>query len=72
MIQQSCAQLENQIKYGQTKEMNVTIVLFKKWLKDNDIEMYSTYNEEKSVIAERSISKIVLLLKFNIKKCVYR
>ena len=52
--------------------MNVTIVLFKKWLKDNDIEMYSTYNEEKSVVAERSISKIVLLLKFNIKKCVYR
>ena len=28
---------------------------FKKWLKDNNIEMYSTYNEEKSVGAERSI-----------------
>ena len=28
---------------------------FKKWLKDNDIEMYSTNNEEKSVIAERFI-----------------
>ena len=26
---------------------------FKKWLKDNDIEMYSTDNEGKSVIAER-------------------
>ena len=26
---------------------------FKKWLKDNDIEMYSTNNEGKSVIAER-------------------
>ena len=28
---------------------------FKKWLKDNDIEMYSTHNEGKSVIAERFI-----------------
>ena len=28
---------------------------FKKWLKDNDIEMYSTHNEEKSVVAERLI-----------------
>ena len=29
--------------------------LFKKWLKDNDIEMYSTNNGGKSVIAERFI-----------------
>ena len=29
--------------------------LFKKWLKDNDISMYSTHNEGKSVIAERFI-----------------
>ena len=28
---------------------------FKKWLGDNDIVMYSTYNEEKSVVAERFI-----------------
>ena len=28
---------------------------FKKWLKDNDISMYSTYNEGKSVVAERFI-----------------
>ena len=28
---------------------------FKKWLKDNDVEMYSTNNEGKSVIAERFI-----------------
>ena len=28
---------------------------FKKWLKDNDIEMYSVHNEEKSVVAERFI-----------------
>ena len=28
---------------------------FKKWLDDNDIKMYSTYNKEKSVVAERFI-----------------
>ena len=28
---------------------------FKKWLKDNDIEMYLIHNEGKSVVAERSI-----------------
>ena len=31
---------------------------FKKWLKDNDIEMYSTNNEGKSVIAERFIKTL--------------
>ena len=29
--------------------------VYKKWLKDNDISMYSTYNERKSVVAERFI-----------------
>ena len=29
--------------------------IFKKWLSDNDINMYSTYNEGKSVVAERFI-----------------
>ena len=28
---------------------------FKKWLKDNNIEMHSTHNERKSVVAERFI-----------------
>ena len=28
---------------------------FKKWLRDNNIEMYSTHNEGKSVVAERFI-----------------
>ena len=28
---------------------------FKKWLKDKDIEMYSTLNEGESVVAERFI-----------------
>ena len=27
--------------------------LMQSWLKDNDIEMYSMHNEEKSVVAER-------------------
>ena len=31
---------------------------FKKWLKDNDIEMYSIHNERKSVVAERFIRKL--------------
>ena len=31
---------------------------FKKWLKDNDIKMYSTNNEGKSVIAERFIKTL--------------
>ena len=39
---------------------------FKKWLKDNNIEMYSTYNEGKSVVAERFIrtlkNKIFILM----------
>ena len=28
---------------------------FKKWLKDNDIEIYSIHNEGRSVVAERCI-----------------
>ena len=31
---------------------------FKKWLKDNSIEMYTTHNEGKSVVAERFIKTI--------------
>ena len=31
---------------------------FKKWLKENDIEMYSIHNEGKSVVAERYIRTI--------------
>ena len=39
---------------------------FKKWLKDNDIEMYSIHNEGKSVVGERSIRT----LKTKIYKCM--
>ena len=38
----------------------------KSWLKDNGIEMYSTHNEGKSVIAER----FVRTLKIKIYKCL--
>ena len=31
---------------------------FKKWLKDNNIEMYSTHNEGMSVVAERFIKTL--------------
>ena len=31
---------------------------FKKCLKDNDIEMHSTYNEGKSVVAEKFITTL--------------
>ena len=30
----------------------------KSWLEKNDIEMYSTYNEGKSVVAERCIRNL--------------
>ena len=39
---------------------------FKKWLKDNDTEMYLIYNEGKSVVAERFIRT----LKSKIYKCM--
>ena len=31
---------------------------FKKWLKDNDIEMYSVHHEGKSVVAERFVKTL--------------
>ena len=41
-------------------------ISIKKWLPDNDIEMYSTHNEGKSVIAER----LIKTLKNKIYKCM--
>ena len=41
----------NEIWVGQGSEFYNNV--FKKWLKDNNIEMYSTQNEGKSVVAER-------------------
>ena len=49
---------------------------FKKWLKDNDIIMYSTHNEGKSVVAERFIktlkNKIYKHMTVVSKKCLLR
>ena len=35
--------------------MNITKVFLKKWLEDNDIEIYSTHNKRESVVAVRFI-----------------
>ena len=45
----------------------------KSWLEKNDIEMYSTHNEGKSVVGERFIKTLnnKIYKYFNIKKCVY-
>ena len=40
------------------------------WLQDNDAEMYSAHNEEKSAAAEKFI-RILNNKIFNIKKYVY-
>ena len=47
---------------------------FKKWLKDNVIEMYSIHNEGKSVVAERLIRtlKTKIYTFFGIEKCTHR
>ena len=49
--------ISNQIKYGLIKVVNITknFQYYKRFLKINNIEMYSTYNEGKSVVAERFI-----------------
>ena len=39
---------------------------FKKWLRDNDIAMYSTHNEGKSVVAERFIRKYMTSILKNV------
>ena len=47
----------------------------KSWLQKNDIAIYSTHNEGKSVLAERFIRTLkkqnLQIHDFNIKKCVY-
>ena len=47
----------NQIKYGKIVNLNSKFYNrpMKSWFEKNDIEMYSTHNERKSVIAERFI-----------------
>ena len=46
----------------------------KSWLQDNDIKVYSTLNEGKSVVGERFIRTIeqnLQLYDFNTKKCIH-
>ena len=49
-------------------------ISFKKWIKDNDVEMYSIHNEVKSVFAERFIrtlkTKIYKYMTLVSKYCV--
>ena len=47
--------MANQIENRQKKGSEFYIRLMKSWLEKNDIEMYSTHNEGKSVVAERFI-----------------
>ena len=51
-------------------------IYFKKWLKDNNIEMYSIPNERKSVVAEKFIRTLkttnLQIHDFSTKKCLYQ
>ena len=51
--------IKNQVSYELIKEYNfiLSIKLMQKWIDNNDILMYSTNNEGKSVIAEKFIKK---------------
>ena len=54
--------------------MNFTIALLKKWLKDNNIEMYSIHNEGKSFVVEifiRTLKSKIWKYMTSISKNVY-
>ena len=53
VILDSSKDKRNKIRVDQCSEFYNS--LFKKWLKENHIEIYSTYNERKSVVVERII-----------------
>ena len=56
IIKQSNSRKPNKIRVDQGSEFYNNV--FKKWLSDNDIIMYSTDNEGKSVVAERFIGTL--------------
>ena len=67
--------ITNKTEYGQIKAVNVIIneIMARK----NDIEMYSTHNEGKSVVTERFIGALKnkiykYMTDFNIKKYAYQ
>ena len=43
---------------GWQKEVNFTIIFLKKWLKDNNVEIYLIHDEGKSAVAERFIRNL--------------
>ena len=47
--------IANKTKYGWIKGLNFDNRSMESWLQGNDTEMYSTQNEEKSVVAEKFI-----------------
>ena len=56
------------------KESELYNSSFKKWLKDDDIEMYSIYNEGKSVVVEsfiRAVKTKIFKYMTSISKNVY-
>ena len=71
----NCIQKENQTKYEYIKAMNFVTVIFKKWLIDDDIKMYSTHNEGIYVAAEKPIRTLekqdIKIHDFDNKKRVY-
>ena len=66
--------IENRIKYGLTKEANLAIIFLKKWLRDNDIEIYSIHNEGESVVPKifiRTLKTKIYKYMTSISKSVY-
>ena len=51
MIQRNCSQKKKQNKIWVDKGSEFDNRSMKSWLEKNDIEIYSTHNEEKSVVA---------------------
>ena len=68
IIEQSNRRKANKIWVDQGGEFYNNV--FKKWLSDNDIIMYSTYNEGKSVVAERFIRTLIMYSTYNEGKSV--
>ena len=60
-------QKENQIKYGLYQVNEFYNNSLKKWLKDNNIEMYSTYSKRKSFF-----KKDLHTYDSCVKKCLFR
>ena len=57
-------QIVNQTKYG-LQGKRIIVNSFRKWLKDNDFEMYSVHNEGKAFVAERFIKTLKRLKSIN-------